>query len=587
MKEMSLEMRQKFAQWLLNGVHLQEQHFGEHSITLSPVTVGDIIRWAPAAGPATVAAGDMGMSAEGPTCFPASQAATATLAAYGGQSLGALLTLGSRDAQPLGLKTNNVEALHFQSGTVAAPGIAGFATTTPNTQSQIQVAGPGGGAGPAQTSVYTVGSGRAFLAPRYAADGAFTSVLDANDTGLVYYNTTTNRLRYWNGVAWTDVGTGVSSGGWLVGGNTGVVNPGVFGTVAGDNAGISVITDGNEILRLTSSGVAGTVGFVGYNNAAPTASVQITQQAATTGSPRALQVDGGAHTTLTNGSLTDVEFDLSATAQFTGGGAAIPVADAVFILGRNYTAAAAQTISRAATLDVGPAPTAGVNITITNRYALLVAAGGNGLAAFGDNIISIIDNTSAVGTNSQRWLSVNTGPTGFEVWNGAGDANPAALLFSNGGNGELLLGPGAAVSGDVRLLRAASFAAAGVVGPVPVPAATYHQLVIDSPAGGPGDVVAVVPSSAATPAAGFGSIGSDPAVLGVGAPLIKWTLGRFFAVITGDLVMLDSEGKAHWTFKEDAGRILVNDNITNKTYKLLMEEVKAPKGMTFVRGTHK
>jgi hypothetical protein len=783
-------MRQRFAQWLLRGVHLTGVLFGDHSIAISPVAVGDIIRWAPAAGPTPVAAGDFGMTVEGPNTFVTSQAAAATLAAYGGQSLGALATLGTNDAQDFAFKSGGVERARFLgSGTTA--GVLGVATSTPNTQAQLQLAGPSGGAGPAQTSAYTVGSARALLAPRYASDAAFTSVLNVNDTGLLYYNTTSNQFRYWNGVAWVPVGSSVGTN-WLVSGNTGVANPGIFGTNAGDNAGISVVTDGVELLRFTSGGGGVTAGFVGYNNAAPVASVQVTQQnvvggtptafrvdggtntsvpntetidinfniggprvtfvgapadvviplqravfigapsygravignsadigdgatlaidgapgtgvavvienpsailcgnvgtfagnivpradqtgvgvlqgsigtdpalgagpnavvalrrwflmravngvfnnitsplftpgsvifagaggtlsqnnplffwdntnhrlgigtaaptatlhdrqpAATSGSPIALLVQGGAHTTLANASLTDIDFDMSVSpAQFTGGGAAIPIADAMIVFARTYTAVAAQTISRAVTLEVGPAPTAGANITITNRYALLVAAGGNGLAAFGDNIISIIDNTSAVGTASQRWASVNTGPTGHLVFNAAGDANPSAQLNESGGNGQVLLGPGGATPPDVSLQRAASFSTLGGGGAFP---AVYHELIASSTV--VGDSIALLPSSVGGTT--LGAIGSDPAVaaLGAGAPLIKWALGRFSVVITGDMVMLDTEGNAQWCLKESGDCIWAKNNRTGKVYELVMKEIKHPPGVEFARGTHK
>jgi hypothetical protein len=845
MESMTLEMRQKFAQWLLRGVHVKDVHFGDHSITLSPVAVGDVIAWAPAAGPATTATGQIGMSAEGPTCFPGSQAATATLAAYGGQSLGANVTLGTRDAFAVGIKTNNVEALRLQSGTGAAPGIAGFATTTPNTQSQLHIGGPSGGAGPAQTSAYTAGSARALLIPRYAADGSFTSVLDANDEGLLYYNTATQQFRYWDGVAlaWVGLATTVTTG-WLVGGNVGTPNPGIFGTL--DAKDISVETNGIEVLRYKSSTSATNPGFIGINQSAPTAHLEVDQgtgvtgspsifrvvgaanttnftasveaidadfnlsrtvtfatgaiatqravritpptyafagastittaatlavtgvpvaganatitngyailsggllgvvfaagvtglavfqnttgaaadailgvantalfgtlglrgassdifvkaaaagagfrmeafgagstvmfrftgsadavnfptitrgafaaphtyslpdttangffmifggavtatigsipfaiasgayaqnnanlfwdnanlrlgvgtnapaatahivePAAVAGSPIAFEVTGGAHTTLANASLTDIELDLSNTAQFTGGGAAIPVADAVLVLARNYTAVAAQTISRAATVEINDAPVAIAPLTITNAYALLVSAG---RSAFGGVVIPLADLLTSVGTSSLRWSSINAGPTGFEAWNTAGAANPGAQIGTDGTNGQVLLGPGGATAPDVRLIRAASFAAAGVIGPTPVPAATYHQLVVDCPLGAPGDVVAVVPTTVGMPllSPGLGSIGSDPGVLGGGAPLIKWTLVRAFAGVFGDVVMIDSEGKAHWALQEAPDGIHAMNHITGKLYKFVMEEVKnPPKGLKFCRGTHK
>jgi len=40
-----LRLRQRFARWLLRGVHLEGVSFGQHSIDLSPAGVGDVVRW--------------------------------------------------------------------------------------------------------------------------------------------------------------------------------------------------------------------------------------------------------------------------------------------------------------------------------------------------------------------------------------------------------------------------------------------------------------------------------------------------------------------------------------------------------------
>lgn len=59
MNNLSLELRQRIANWLLRGVHLPEVHFGKNSITCSPAGVGDVIRWS--ATKLAVAIGDIGM----------------------------------------------------------------------------------------------------------------------------------------------------------------------------------------------------------------------------------------------------------------------------------------------------------------------------------------------------------------------------------------------------------------------------------------------------------------------------------------------------------------------------------------------
>lgn len=93
----------------------------------------------------------------------------------------------------------------------------------------------------------------------------------------------------------------------------------------------------------------------------------ITQGVVTTGSPTALTLTGGAHTTLTASTeAIDVYFNLARTVQFETGG--ISLQRAVYIGPPTYAAVGATTITTAIGLDVD-APVAGTNVTITNRYA--------------------------------------------------------------------------------------------------------------------------------------------------------------------------------------------------------------------------
>ena len=127
-----------------------------------------------------------------------------------------------------------------------------------------------------------------------------------------------------------------------------------------------------ERMRISNSGNVG----IGIN--APTSSLHIVQPAASTGSPTALTVTGGAHTTLTASTeAPDVNLNLARTVQFATG--ALTTQRAVRIQAPTYSFVGASTITNAATLDISGAPVAGTNATITNNAALVVESGNTGL----------------------------------------------------------------------------------------------------------------------------------------------------------------------------------------------------------------
>lgn len=59
-KSLGLAVRQALVDRLLRDVHIREGTFGEHSITVSPSSGGDVVRWS--ATKATTQAGDLGMN---------------------------------------------------------------------------------------------------------------------------------------------------------------------------------------------------------------------------------------------------------------------------------------------------------------------------------------------------------------------------------------------------------------------------------------------------------------------------------------------------------------------------------------------
>lgn len=94
----------------------------------------------------------------------------------------------------------------------------------------------------------------------------------------------------------------------------------------------------------------------------------------TSGSPKALSVTPGAHTTLAASTeAPDVDLALNRTVQFATG--ALTTQRAFIVRAPTYGFVGASTLTTAATLAITGAPAAGTNATITNAYALLVESG--------------------------------------------------------------------------------------------------------------------------------------------------------------------------------------------------------------------
>lgn len=130
-----------------------------------------------------------------------------------------------------------------------------------------------------------------------------------------------------------------------------------------------------------------------------TGAVNISQSVATTGSPTAFNVLGGAHTTLTASTeATDVKVNLARTVQFATG--ALTNQRAFQIQAPTYGFVGASTVTNAATLYIDRAPQAGTNATLTNAYAFWVDAG---VSAFGGNVVPDTSDGAALGTTSLMW----------------------------------------------------------------------------------------------------------------------------------------------------------------------------------------
>ena len=103
---------------------------------------------------------------------------------------------------------------------------------------------------------------------------------------------------------------------------------------------------------------------------------RLTQGAATSGSPIALNVVGGAHSGIANADFNLLKIDGSTNSpQVAGGGGAIATVHEILLQHWQIASAAAQTISDAATVAITGAPTAGTNTTITRPTAVWVKGG--------------------------------------------------------------------------------------------------------------------------------------------------------------------------------------------------------------------
>lgn len=130
------------------------------------------------------------------------------------------------------------------------------------------------------------------------------------------------------------------------------------------NGGGYVFRDGSDIAQVTISN-AGLV-------TAP--SVAVTQPVSTSGSPTALLVTGGAHTTLAASTESICEnFNNSATVQFATGTLALQ--RGFVVQPQTLAFVGASTVTAAFTQEITGAPIAGTNATLTEAGALRVKAG--------------------------------------------------------------------------------------------------------------------------------------------------------------------------------------------------------------------
>jgi hypothetical protein len=168
------------------------------------------------------------------------------------------------------------------------------------------------------------------------------------------------------------------------------VSPGGSGTIFFDSTlnVFRVSQNGGAYANLVGGGgvPGGANTNVQYNNAGAfggsaeftfvvaTGTVTLTQPVVNAATPNLFVVTGGAHTALVAGTeAIDVNFNLSRAVQFDTG--ALALQRAVNITAPTYGFVAASTLTTAATLYITNCPQTGINATITDAYALMVAAG--------------------------------------------------------------------------------------------------------------------------------------------------------------------------------------------------------------------
>lgn len=165
--------------------------------------------------------------------------------------------------------------------------------------------------------------------------------------------------------------------------------------------------------------------------------IAIAPSTVATGTQTALRVTSAANTGQAAGvNAPAVDLNLAATVTFAAG--AMAALTAVRLLPPTYAFVGASTITNAASLYIDSAPIAGANATITNNYAILVAAGN---VRFGDNVITGGNLSFAGGAPTITATAANQG---IELApNGTGTINlnaGATGTVQVGGNAGALLG---------------------------------------------------------------------------------------------------------------------------------------------------
>lgn len=152
-----------------------------------------------------------------------------------------------------------------------------------------------------------------------------------------------------------------------------------------------------------------------------TSSLTISQTTAITGSPTALLVTAGAHTTLSNAEVADVNFNFNRSVQFTGN-STLGTQRAFVVQAPTYTSdTPTKTITDAISVGISGAPMGGINTAITNTHALYIGPGptANGSTPLNSYGLTVNAQSGATNNYAAQFAGGNVG---------IGDSSPLSLL---------------------------------------------------------------------------------------------------------------------------------------------------------------
>ncbi len=169
-----------------------------------------------------------------------------------------------------------------------------------------------------------------------------------------------------------------------------------------------------------SGGSVATISTFGANQ-----SFNLIPFARTTGTPSVFTVTSPADTGLTaNTEVAGVNFNLSATKQFSTVTTSFPLQREFLIQAPTYGFVGASTLADAATVGITGAPVKGTNATLTNTHALLISAGA----------VSTATNSYGLTVNTQTGATNNYAAEFLGGKVGIGDSTPLALLTVGSGD---------------------------------------------------------------------------------------------------------------------------------------------------------
>jgi len=186
--------------------------------------------------------------------------------------------------------------------------------------------------------------------------------------------------------------------------------------------------------------------------------IVITQALTASGAPVALTLTGSPNTGITAATeAIDINFNLGRSVTWAAGNGPLAAQRAISITAPTYVGNAGTplTITAAATLFINDAPTQGANMTLTNRYAILVPAGD---VSFGGNVITG-GNLSFAGAAPS--ITATAANQGIAL---ASNGNGAITLDAGAGTGGVQIGVNAASL--VGLYAAAPVARAAAITPI-------------------------------------------------------------------------------------------------------------------------